>query len=70
MDEYKEKIRQLIDLELLRDKSDNYAFYVTNSKNEAARMAGLIGQTSNKQEIYVFKNDMLGKSRQLYTEFL
>lgn len=67
MDEYSEKIRQLIEMELLREKGDNFSFFVTTAKNEAGKVAGVINQNSNKQEIYVFRNDLLGKSRDLYS---
>lgn len=51
----------MIDVELLRDKSDNFSFFVSTSKNQANKISSVINQTSNKQEIYIFKNDMLGK---------
>ena len=54
-------------MELLREKGYNFSLFVMTAKNEAGKVAGVINQASNKQEIYVFRNDLLGKSRDLYS---
>ena len=67
--EYKEKVRQLIELDLLKGKGDNFEFFVTSGKPEAQKVSPLIPQSSNKQEIYVHFNDILGRETELYTKW-
>lgn len=73
IDEFRQKIHNLIDLELFRKKRPNYAFYVTSNKSEGAKLSPIfeeLPKSSNKQEIYLRRNDLLGTEDQLYSAWL
>ena len=70
VDEFRDKVRSLIELDLFKGKLDNYEFLVTNGKAEASRLAGIVPQSPNKQEIFVHYNDILGESTLLHSKWL
>ena len=48
-------------MELLRDKLEEYRFFMTTSKNEAAKVSELLPKSSSKEETFAMRNDILGQ---------